>query len=199
MKILIILNGRCKNFAFLKELALKADKIICADGGYKHALSAGITPDIVVGDFDSSEKPDNVDTLVFPADKDLSDAEIALEYAANNYDGEIILTCALGGRLDHQLFNLYLFLKYNDILIEEDDVIISYCDDKADFNDFNGKCVSFLPLEDSNITLSGFKYPLKNADVKIGDTLTLSNVALAGASITVNSGKVLAIVSKTDI
>ena len=30
--------------------------IICADRGYDIAAAAGVTPDIVVGDFDSSER-----------------------------------------------------------------------------------------------------------------------------------------------
>lgn len=199
MNTLIILNGKCNNYNFLKSLSLEADNIICADGGYKHALNAGIIPDVVVGDFDSVNKPENINTVVFPAEKDLSDAEIALKYAEDKFGGKITVTCALGGRVDHQLFNLLLFLKYKNMLIEEENTLILYCDDKADLSGFVNNHISFIPLEDSNITLNGFKYPLENSNIKMGDTVTLSNIALKGAKLVVNSGKVLAVVTKTDI
>ncbi len=199
MKTLIILNGKCESLSFLKELSLKVDKVICADGGYIHAQNAGIVPDIVVGDFDSCVVPKNIKTVVFPKEKDLNDAEIAINYAIEHYGDDIVLSCALGGRLDHQMFNLHLLFKYNKVIIEETDVKVIYCDNLVDFNNYIGKSISFLPYEKANISLEGFKYPLYNADLKIGDTLTLSNIALENAKLIVNSGKVLAVICKTVI
>jgi len=199
MKTLVILNGECKNSCFLKEFSLNFDKIICADGGYKYALDAGVVPDVVVGDFDSSFKPHGVKTVVYPADKDLSDAEIAIEYAKENFGGQVVMTCSLGKRLDHQIFNLFLLLKYKDLVIEEVDTIAFLCDKEMEFCGFENKTVSFLPIKNSNISLSGFKYPLEYGDVKMGQTLTLSNIALNDAKIIVNFGAVIAIINKTDI
>ena len=47
MKSVIILNGECKNFEYLKTLCENADFVICADGGYKHAQKVGINVNLV--------------------------------------------------------------------------------------------------------------------------------------------------------
>lgn len=198
MKTLIILNGECNNYSFLRDLSAGVDRIVCADGGYNHALKAGISVDLVVGDFDSVQKPDNVKTITFPAEKDLNDAEIAAQYALENYGNEVIFTCALGGRFDHQLFNLLLLLKYQNASVIEENVNAFLCDGCADLSEFENNTVSIMPVGNANITLIGFKYPLKNRDIKMGETLTLSNIAQKNAKICVNSGKVIVIVSKTD-
>lgn len=199
MKTLVILNGECKDLTYLKVLSESFDKIICADGGYLHAVASGIVPDIVVGDFDSSELPDDIECLVYPKDKDLSDAEIAIEYALENFGNDITLTCALGKRLDHQLFNIFILIKYPHVCIEEINEKIFMCNAQYEFCDFEGKTISFLPVGYANISLENFKYNLLNHDVKSGETVTLSNIALENAAITVNDGKVIAVVNKNNI
>ena len=53
----------------------KIDKdsyIICADSGYDKALSSGISPDLVIGDFDSIEAvPSGVKVIKAPTNKTL--------------------------------------------------------------------------------------------------------------------------------
>lgn len=198
MKTLIVLNGECKDTTFLKLQSAKFDKIICADGGYTHTVSAGVFPDFVVGDFDSSKIPTDVKCIVFPKEKDLSDAEIAIDYAIDNFGDDVTLTCALGKRLDHQMFNVFLLAEYPKLRIEEKDTVVFLCKDSNDFSEYANKTVSFLPIEKSNITLSNFKYNVSNCDIRLGKTVTLSNIALKNATVDVNYGKVIAIINKTD-
>lgn len=196
MKTLIILNGECKDSTYLKNFAASFDKIICADGGYLHAVAAGLKVDTVVGDFDSSNCPSGVESVVFPKEKDLSDAEIAIEYALEKFGENITLVCSLGERLDHQLFNVFLMIKYPFLRIEESDVLAFLCDGYNNFSEFENKTISFFPTEKSNITLGGFKYNLNNCDIIPGETVTLSNIALKNAVVRVNSGRVIAIINK---
>ena len=196
MKTLVILNGECKDSVYLKNYAASFDKVVCADGGYLHAVAAGIKVDTVVGDFDSSSRPSCVESVVFPKEKDLSDAEIAIEYAVEKFGENITLICSLGERLDHQLFNVFLMIKYPFLRIEESDVLAFLCEENNDFSEFENKTVSFLPIEKSNITLNGFKYNLCNCDIIPGETVTLSNIVLKDAEVKVNSGKVIAIINK---
>ena len=198
MKTLVILNGECNSQKFLKKLSDEYDRVICADGGFLHAVSAGIKPDIVVGDFDSSELPTDTECVVFPKDKDLSDAEIAIEYAIRNYGKNITLTCALGKRLDHQMFNVFLLSKYPFIRIEEYNVIVFLCEANKNFSEFENKTISFFPVERANITLKNFKYNISDFNIKFGETTTLSNIALKNASLQVNNGRVFSIINKTD-
>ena len=162
MKTLIILNGECPDVKFLQEFASMFDKIVCADGGYLHAVSVNLNVNAVVGDFDSSNLPEDVYSVVYPKDKDLSEAEIAIEFAIKNFGNDITLTCSLGKRLDHQLFNVFLLIKYPFLRIVENDALIFLCGEYNSFREYKNHIVSFIPIEKSNLTLENFKYNLLN-------------------------------------
>lgn len=54
--------------------------VIAADGGYAYLKSIDITPDIVIGDFDSlGYVPCEVKTIALPAEKDVTDTAAAIE------------------------------------------------------------------------------------------------------------------------
>ena len=57
-KCTIISGAPDDDIDFLKENIDVQSFIICADSGYKNCLKAGFTPNLIIGDFDSSEKPD---------------------------------------------------------------------------------------------------------------------------------------------
>lgn len=82
--------------------------VICADRGYDIALAAGVTPDIVVGDFDSSEStpPQNIRTIRVKPEKDDTDTILACDTALEEGCDEIRLYCATGGRPDHTIANI---------------------------------------------------------------------------------------------
>ena len=75
----------------LKERCKDADIIVAADGGGLYLYEAGITPDILVGDFDSIppkvldyiRTQKNVTLKTFPAEKDFTDMELALDAAVD--------------------------------------------------------------------------------------------------------------------
>ena len=53
--------------------------IICADKGLAHALAAGLTPDMIVGDFDSanSKPPEGIPVVRTIPEKDDTDTILA--------------------------------------------------------------------------------------------------------------------------
>ncbi len=86
--------------------------VVAADAGLDHALAAGLTPAVAVGDMDSVSPEslataEQVGTRIerHPPDKDQTDLELALELAARLAD-RIIVIGAGGGRLDHLIGNL---------------------------------------------------------------------------------------------
>lgn len=174
MQTLIILNGECKSYEFLKELAEKSDYIICADGGYLHAEKCGIVPDLVLGDFDSCDEPCGVKTLKFSSDKDFTDGEIAVNEAKKAGSGNIVITCALGGRPDQEMGN-YMLLN-NGIKIQEPFVDIYGVKDETVVLSEQGKTFSIIPVTKSTVTVNKSKYPLNEKEIKWGSSLTLSNV-----------------------
>ena len=54
---LLLLNGELREPKAVKALARRADAVLCADGGARHARALKLVPDCVVGDMDSLPRP----------------------------------------------------------------------------------------------------------------------------------------------
>lgn len=108
MKCLIISGGNFENV----KLKDKYNLIIACDKGYLYANKLNITPNIIIGDFDSAKKP-NVDIKIIEVSsvKDDTDTGLAVKYALKNGYRDIDIICALGKRIDHTLANISL-MKY---------------------------------------------------------------------------------------
>ena len=89
---------------------------ICTDGGYDIALSQNISPDILLGDFDSikCELPENIEIKSFQPEKDYTDLDLAMRTAVESGFSELEIFGGIGGRLDHTVANLQLIYHYND-------------------------------------------------------------------------------------
>ncbi len=86
----------------------KDDLIVAADAGYLNVQKAGLRPDVIIGDFDSSKKP-NTDTPIetFPVLKDDTDTMLAIKYGFNNGYKRFAIYGGLGGeRTDHTIANI---------------------------------------------------------------------------------------------
>ena len=84
------------------------DFIIACDRGYVYCERLGLTPDLFIGDFDSysgAVAPGVAVERLIP-EKDDTDTGHAITYALAHGFRELVLVCALGGRLDHTLANL---------------------------------------------------------------------------------------------
>jgi thiamine pyrophosphokinase len=83
--------------------------VIAADGGLDHALAAGLRPALLVGDLDSVSPAGlawaaaEADVERHPADKDLTDTELALAAATASVPERVMLVAGEGDRLDHTL------------------------------------------------------------------------------------------------
>ncbi len=115
MRIILFANGELPDPDHARALIRPDDFILCADGGARHAMDLGLTPDYVVGDFDSLDSADLVrlrrdgaELDAYPRDKDYTDLELALRVAQRLRPEEVILLGALGGRLDQTLANIFL-------------------------------------------------------------------------------------------
>ena len=92
-------------------------RVIAADAGIRHAAPLGLAPELWVGDFDSvpAELRDafpEVERRVFPADKDQTDGEIAIDAALALGATSLVLAGAFGGkRADHAFLHLALALR----------------------------------------------------------------------------------------
>ena len=158
--------------------------ILCADSGLRHAKALGISPDWVLGDFDSSsEQPEGESVLRYPPEKDDTDTELAIKRALAMNCSHITLLGATGGRLDHMIGNIHLLFPclqkgtYAEIVDSQNRLYLIDGEHTFRKGETWGKYISFLPLteEVKGITLRGFKYPLTDRDISIGTSLCISN------------------------
>jgi len=70
------------------------------------AEKAGAKPHCVMGDFDSSRKPEGENTLVFPVEKDDTDTMLCLKRGMAMGFSDFMIIGGFGGRLDHTMANL---------------------------------------------------------------------------------------------
>ena len=89
------------------------DLVIAADGGWNNAVLLGEKPTILLGDLDSlgdKKIPKDVEVYRVPAEKDLTDTQLAVDLAISKGANDIVIIGGLSGRLDHTLSNLAILL-----------------------------------------------------------------------------------------
>ncbi len=207
--VIIISGGRFGDPIFFKKkiAEIGASLIIVCDGGVRHVQKLGIKPDVIIGDMDSIEpaqlasySAQGVQIIKYPANKDFTDTELALNYALNLKPTAIYICGALGGRLDHTLANVFLLRKGQKAGIKTY-LIDEYCeafivDKEAAFVDAKGVTVSLFAFSPQveGLSLSGFVYPLKDAVLTMGESRGVSNIINeAHAKISVRAGNLLVI------
>src|SRR4051812_12195803 len=99
------------------DSALAGARVIAADSGMRHAAALGIVPELWTGDFDSvpdsllAEWPDTP-REIFPAGKDETDGELAVDAALARGATSLLLAGAFGGaRADHAYLHLALAMR----------------------------------------------------------------------------------------
>lgn len=197
MRAVIIGNGDIKNYDYIKNKINNSDFIICADGGYNHAVKLGIEPDVLIGDFDSAIGFESVKNRIeYPARKDYTDGELAVMYAADRGYEDIILIAMTGNRLDHTMTDIFLLDRCKKGILIDDNNEIYLLKDRLSVNGRKGQTLSIIPINGDacGVTTSGLEYPLDNEILYFGSSRGISNVMLEDkCEITINSGKALVI------
>lgn len=214
MRCLIITGGTIQSEFAIKYIKEKMwDYIVCADAGMKFCHEAGITPNLILGDFDSVDEesyeyfktvcPERMER--FPTHKDETDTELALLRAIEAGADAITMIGATGTRLDHVMGNIQMLKlaldrevscqivdAHNRIRMVQGEAVL----EKAD--QF-GTYVSLLPFtpEVRGITLKGFAYEVEDFTLVSGIARGVSNeLETETATITCKDGILLVIESK---
>jgi thiamine pyrophosphokinase len=208
-KIIIVSGGCSADPVFFQNKIKEIGNclIICCDGGARHFRNLTIRPDVIIGDMDSIDpaqfatySTQETKIIKYSSNKDYTDTELALDYGMGLKPERIFIWCALGGRIDHTLANIFLLCRAQEKGIETF-LIDEYSDafvlnKEVVFINEAGKIVSLLALtpEVTGITLAGFLYPLENGTLKMGESRGISNIIIkANANITVEKGKLLVV------
>lgn len=186
--ILIFANGTLQQPERVKRLAAQADIIIAADGGLAHIQTLDLKPDLLIGDLDSVTpgqvrwvEEQGAEVRRFPQDKNETDLELALLAAASTDPRRIIITAALGGRLDQTLANIFLLnlpqLASIDTRIDDGRQEVMIVREFVELLGEPGDLVSLLPLSPlvEGIITRGLEFPLNNESLTFNHTRGVSN------------------------
>lgn len=187
MRCALFASGEESDLELCRREAAGCQLVICADGGYHLARAAGLRVDLVVGDMDSlGTQPVEAELERHPAEKDESDLELAFAAAARRGGREVVLLGALGGRLDHTLFNLVAGLSYARELglrvrVAGSSAEVYLVDGEHVLTRCLGRTCSLLALSEevSEVDLEGFRYPLQGGTLHRARSRGLSNVVSA--------------------
>lgn len=179
------------------------DYVITADRGHEYAEIFGLSPDIKIGDFDSSSSPnqDSSEVITLPSEKNMTDTEAALDIAATKHPSIITILGGLGGRFDHTMGNIALLSKY-DLpieIIDSQNMVTLATPGEYIFKNRGYKYISLIPYTSnvSGVNISGVKYPLSDTTLLNSSTLGISNEIISEKCIlSFEDGKLLVCQSK---
>ena len=206
-KAVVFLNGDLADLSRIPQHINKKTLLVGCDGGTAHILSLGLTPHVVIGDFDSISpkvvralKNKKVEYFRYPTDKLFTDSELGVTLAMKRGCKEIILAGVRGTATDHFLGNLFMLAKKKfaslDIKIIEGREEILLVRTRVRIKGSKGDDLSLIAIgqDAEGVSTKGLFYPLKNATLKSGTAQGIRN-KLTGkyAEITVRKGPLLVI------
>lgn len=189
MKAIILAGGTPPSKKLLKKEITSKSTIIAADSGADCLWKYKITPDYLIGDFDSINNQalhfwidKNIPIERHPQNKDMTDSQLALKKAtALNIKEIVFLGCLGGKRVDHLLGAFGLLAECLDLSItaylKDDYQNITLLNKPTIIHGKNKEIFSLQAYGEpvKNLSISGSKYELKSYELKMGDALTLSN------------------------
>jgi thiamine pyrophosphokinase len=190
------------------------DMVIGVDGGAVRLWEEGVRIDLAVGDFDTAGEDflqqlceSGIPVCRLPAEKDWTDTQFAVEQALLHAPQEILVLGALGGaRFDHAWANVSLLERiadrgsvgiiqnrWNRLRLMKGASLLVLPRDRYTF-------CSLLPVSEevTGVTLTGFRYPLKEATLKRGDTWGISNEWVNDRAVVVIRSGVLLVAESND-
>ncbi len=183
------------------------DLTIAADSGYNTAVALGERVDILLGDFDSLGEPPrdgDFELLRVPAEKDLTDTQLAVEVALDRGANDIVIIGGLTGRLDHTLSTLCIL---EDLAARGCYATVTDGQSRARYMKSTSTLVARSPYKYlsliaadevvKGVDVEGCKYPLKRATLRRSRQFAVSNEITGNvALISVKKGGVYVIESR---
>ena len=205
MRIIIFANGNLPNLEKAHSLICPDDFILCADGGTRHALALGLTPNVVIGDLDSVTEEERrkmkemgVEVMEFSMDKNETDLELTINHALTLEPEQILILAALGGRMDQTLANIALLsdprLSTFDVRLTDGVEEIFFCRDQAKVEGRSGDIVSLIPWlgEVTGVFTENLRWHLHHETLYPEKTRGISNEMTSDvATVSITSGLML--------
>ncbi len=208
---LIFSGGLAPNDATLNAARAiqNVDLVIAADSGLHAAQKLEMHVDFVIGDFDSVDASAlaratsaHTQTIRHSADKDFTDLESALLFAADKKSERIVIVTAGGGRLDHQfgfvaaMFNPKLREIKVEALWHTSRLFALQGPATLDVTTQIGDTIALQSFSDKSakISTTGLRWQLTDESLANFETRGVSNIATENqVSVSFESGQLLVI------
>lgn len=184
-RCVIIAAGTYEDPIVLSGYLQADDYVMAADGGWHLAQLMGITPSVLVADFDSMTMPampDGIEVISLPTEKDETDTAYALRVAYEAGYREFLLLGCTGGRLDHWQAALAVGAEYTRrgcevILADENNEIHLLTAGAYAFPVSEGEKVSMFAFggEVTGLFVDGLYYDVTDLTLSPFDSLCVSN------------------------
>jgi thiamine pyrophosphokinase len=182
--------------------------ILAVDGGIDHARAAGLQPSGLIGDLDSvspeglSWAKEHVTIARHPTDKDRTDTELALAFAADMDPARLTMVGG-GDRLDHTIGALGALgatvltsIPRIDAWWDGQHVDVVHGPGRAVLELVAGSTLSLLALHGGcgRVSIDGVRWPLDEADVLpvsgfgISNEVTIGDTPFGDVAISLSSG-----------
>lgn len=206
-RAIIFVNSPLKNPGAARACVQPDDVIIAADGGARIALSLGLIPKAILGDLDSLTEAEikvfedmGVHILRYPAAKNETDLELALNHAIRAGYSPIVVIGGYGGRVDQSIANLAL-LSASDAIqagARFDDGVTEACfiSGSGVIHGQPGDTVSLIPwgIPAEGVLTDGLAYPLSRETLRPYRARGISNQMLGNtATVRIKRGLLLCI------
>lgn len=181
---------------------VKGSRCVAADGGILHAPKLGLSPELWIGDSDSSRTEDravfaNMVCENHPPAKAATDGALALDRAVSLGARQIIAVGAFGGRTDHTFALLAhactLAQKGIEMILtdgREEATTLGPRPRRFDYEPGTGfSVIAFTRL--AGLTITGARWSLDSVMVPFGDSLTISNEVAGELSASLREGHAL--------
>ncbi|MEM6280614.1 MAG: thiamine diphosphokinase [Chloroflexota bacterium] len=208
-RALIFANGAAHDGEMVRRAILEDPDalVVAADGGARLAWqSYGLTPDIIIGDMDSLSaaeletfRSQGVQIEQHNPEKDETDLELALLWAATRDVQHIRIIGATGRRMDQTFGNVYLLampqLAGRDVRLVagNQQMWLAHAGEHCIEGEVDDT-LSLLPLSGDveNIRTENLYYPLTGETLRFGPARGMSNVLTATtATVTFDAGLLL--------
>ncbi len=195
------------DFFGLDEKPGERDLVIAADGGYRHLAGIPLRPDIIIGDFDSGNKPEaeGIELISLPKEKDETDTAAAVRVGEKRGYWNFHIYGGTGGRLAHTLANIQLMTHLAEkgkfgYLHDRKTISTVIRNSRLELPQKNEGYVSVFALSDlaQGVTIKGLKYELEQERLNNAAPLGVSNEFTGErASVEVRDGTLLVIWDRT--
>jgi len=192
MRALIFANGEPNDGPMVQRVLADGQQaiVIAADGGARVARYFGRKVDVVIGDMDSlptsqltSLEATGTTVYRYPPEKNETDLELALQWAAEQDIRWIRIIGGIGGRFDQMLANVYLMalpeLAERDVMLAAGKQLIRLLNPGEHTIKGNiGDTISLIPISHAvtGIQTRNLRYPLRHETLDFGPARGVSNI-----------------------